>query len=171
MLRWIPPVVQVVGYSNSGKTTLICRLIPLLARRGIRVGTLKHHAGALDLDRRGKDTWRHREAGARVVSIAAENQSAVWYREPRRMEELLTHYAGVDVVLAEGFKEADYPKLVVLREKEHAHLLERLTNIRAVVSWFPPDRPFFPWYGIDQVEAVAGELLSVLRESNGDGFA
>ncbi|GAA5344781.1 molybdopterin-guanine dinucleotide biosynthesis protein B [Planifilum fimeticola] len=159
-----PPVVQVVGYSNSGKTTLICRLIPLLTQRGVLVGTLKHHAKALDLDRRGKDTWRHREAGARVVSISAENQSAVWYREPRSMEELLTHYAGLDVVLAEGFKEAGYPKLVVLREREHVSLLERLTNIRAVVSWFPDDHPSFPWYGIDEVEAVAEEVLSILRE-------
>jgi molybdopterin-guanine dinucleotide biosynthesis protein B len=154
-----------VGYSNSGKTTLICRLIPLLTQRGIQVGTLKHHAKALDLDRRDKDTWRHREAGARVVSITAENQSAVWYREPRTMEELLIHYAGLDVVLVEGYKEAGYPKLVVLREREHMHLLERLTNIRAVVSWFPPDRPSFPWYGIDEVEAVAGEVFSILRES------
>lgn len=139
-------------------------MIPLLTQRGFLVGTLKHHAKALDLDRPGKDTWRHREAGARVVSITAENQSAVWYREPRSMEELLTHYAGLDVVLAEGFKEAGYPKLVVLRERKQMHLLERLTNIRAVVSWFSSNQTSFPWYGIDQVEAVAEEVMAILRE-------
>jgi len=160
----IPPVIQIVGYSNSGKTTLICRLISLLTEKGFQVGTLKHHAKTLDLDRRGKDTWRHREAGARVVSITAENQSAVWYREPQPMEELLVHYAGLDVVLVEGYKEAGYPKLVVLREREHLHLLDRLTHIRAVISWFPLDRPSFRWYGIDEVGAIAEEVLSILRE-------
>lgn len=160
----IPPVIQVVGYSNAGKTTLICRLISRLTERGLQVGTLKHHAKELDLDRRRKDTWLHREAGARVVAITAENQSAVWYREPRSMEELLVHYAGLDAVLVEGFKEAGYPKLVVLRERKQMHLLERLTNIRAVVSWFSSNQTSFPWYGIDQVEAVAEEVMAILRE-------
>lgn len=158
----IPPVIQVVGYSNAGKTTLICRLISRLTERGLQVGTLKHHAKELDLDRRRKDTWLHREAGARVVAITAENQSAVWYREPRSMEELLVHYAGLDAVLVEGFKEAGYPKLVVLREREHLHLLDRLTNI--VVSWFPLETDSYRWYGIDELEAITGEVLNLMRE-------
>ena len=69
--RPTPPIVSVVGYSGSGKTTFIVKLVPELTRRGIRVGTIKHDVHGFEMDREGKDSYRHKKAGARISVISS----------------------------------------------------------------------------------------------------
>ena len=113
-------VVGWAGYSGAGKTTLVERLIPELKLRGLRVSVVKHAHHKFDIDHPGKDTYRHREAGAFEV-VAASNQRLVLMREFEQPSELSVHhliaelYDGVDWVLVEGFKSSDLLKVEVWR--------------------------------------------------------
>lgn len=113
-------VVGFAGYSGSGKTTLVEKLIPVLKARGLQVSVVKHAHHSFDIDRPGKDTHRHREAGAFEVVVASQNRLALM-REFEKPAQLSVHhliaelYSGVDWVLVEGFKGSDLPKVEVWR--------------------------------------------------------
>lgn len=113
-------VIGFAGYSGSGKTTLVERLIPALKLRGLRVSVVKHAHHSFDIDQAGKDTWRHREAGAFEVAVASDKRFAL-IREFERPANLSVHqliaelYEGVDWVLVEGFKQSDLLKIEVWR--------------------------------------------------------
>jgi molybdopterin-guanine dinucleotide biosynthesis adapter protein len=108
-------VIAIVGHSGSGKTTLIERLIPALRQRGLTVSTIKHtHHHRIDLDPPGKDSYRHRAAGAAEVLIASDSG---WARiassaEPASLQALLGELRPVDVVLVEGFKQLEWLRRV-----------------------------------------------------------
>ncbi|MGJ7546084.1 molybdopterin-guanine dinucleotide biosynthesis protein B [Variovorax sp. LT1R16] len=114
-------VIGFAGYSGAGKTTLVERLIPVLKRRGQRVSVVKHAHHKFDVDHPGKDSYRHREAGAFEVVVASDRRLALM-REFEQPSELSVHhliaelYDGVDWVLVEGFKHSDLLKIEVLRE-------------------------------------------------------
>jgi molybdopterin-guanine dinucleotide biosynthesis protein B len=127
-----PPIIQIIGYKNSGKTTLVCRLVAELHARGYRVGTAKHDAHDFDIDHEGRDTWQHYKAGAETVAIASPQRSALIRRSPASLEELAALMPEVDVVLAEGFKDAPYPKIVLLRSEADRELAERAPGVFAV---------------------------------------
>lgn len=111
-------VLGLVGWSGSGKTTLLTALLPLFAARGLSVSTIKHAHHGFDLDRPGKDSYRHREAGAQEVLVASGTRWALMHEvrgpEPR-LPELLERLSPVDLVLVEGFKAHPYPKIEVHR--------------------------------------------------------
>lgn len=120
--RDLPPVIGFVGPSGSGKTTLIRELVPLLKARGLRVGYLKHAHHRFDLDRPGKDSYEIREAGAQQTLLASARRWALQVenagpeRDPDLWEMLRRFLPGtLDLVIAEGFKHADYPKIEVHR--------------------------------------------------------
>ncbi|CAN7672379.1 molybdopterin-guanine dinucleotide biosynthesis protein B [Acidovorax sp. LjRoot66] len=116
-------VVGFAGFSGSGKTTLVEQLIPEMRLRGLRVSVVKHAHHSFDIDHVGKDTWRHREAGAFEV-VAASDRRLALVREFERPAELTVHhllaelYQGVDWVLVEGFKDSDLLKVEVWRAPE-----------------------------------------------------
>lgn len=113
-------VVGFAGYSGAGKTTLVERLIPALRRKGLRVSVVKHAHHRFDIDHVGKDTYRHREAGAFEVVVASDRRLALM-REFEQPMQLSVHqliaelHEGVDWVLVEGFRDADVPKIEVWR--------------------------------------------------------
>ena len=113
-------VVGFAGYSGSGKTTLIERLIPALKLRGLRVSVVKHAHHDFDIDHPGKDTWRHREAGAFEVVVASDRRMALMreFEQPARLSvhQLLAEvWDGVDWVVVEGFKGSNLLKVEVWR--------------------------------------------------------
>jgi molybdopterin-guanine dinucleotide biosynthesis protein B len=111
-------VLGVTGWSGSGKTTLLTALLPHFTARGIAVSTIKHAHHGFDLDQPGKDSWRHRQAGAREVMIASARRWALLREidgpEPE-LPALLARLAPVDLVLVEGFKANPHPKIEVFR--------------------------------------------------------
>jgi molybdopterin-guanine dinucleotide biosynthesis protein B len=111
-------VLGIVGWSGSGKTTLLTLLIPLLRARGLSVSTVKHTHHGFDMDRPGKDTYRHREAGAQEVLVASGTRWALLHEvtgaEPS-LPDLLARMQPVDLVLVEGYKSHPFPKLEVYR--------------------------------------------------------
>lgn len=111
-------VLGIVGWSGSGKTTLLVALLPLLRAQGLTVSTIKHTHHGFDMDRPGKDTYRHREAGAQEVLVASGTRWALLHEiqgEEPTLPYLLTKLEPVDLVLVEGFKAHPFPKLEVHR--------------------------------------------------------
>ena len=114
----MPPVLALIGRPNCGKTTLIEKLIPALAVKGVRVGTIKHHHGDIQMDTPGKDTWRHKHAGAKVVLLSSPGSIGLIQdtTEDTPVEDLVSRYfQNVDLVIAEGYKWSTLPKIEVFR--------------------------------------------------------
>jgi molybdopterin-guanine dinucleotide biosynthesis protein B len=112
-------VIGFAGWSGAGKTTLLTRLIPHLIAKGLRVSTLKHAHHEFDVDVPGKDSWRHREAGAAEVLVSSGKRWALMHElrgadEPK-LPELLARMSPVDLVIVEGFKRERHPKIEVYR--------------------------------------------------------
>ena len=106
------------GWSGSGKTTLLAALIPRFVARGLSVSTIKHAHHGFDLDQPGKDSWRHRQAGAREVLVASSVRWALMHEvegEEPGLPELLRRLAPVDLVIVEGYKANPHPKIEVFR--------------------------------------------------------
>ena len=130
------PVVSVVGYSNSGKTTLLVKIIKELKSRGVKVATIKHHHKDVDIDKPGKDTWRHTQAGADTVVLASPAKVAIIENTPREMslDEITEKISGVDIIITEGFKQEKKPKIEVYRSSVHEHLITPVEELLAVAS-------------------------------------
>lgn len=112
------PAVAFIGYQNSGKTTLVEKVIAELTARGLRVGSIKHHGHhRFDIDVPGKDSWRHAEAGSRHVGLICANRYAEYADTDQEfpLDGLLARYTDVDVVIVEGYKTAGLPNVVVAR--------------------------------------------------------
>jgi molybdopterin-guanine dinucleotide biosynthesis protein B len=115
----MPPIVSIIGISESGKTTLMEKLIRELKSRNYRIATVKHTAEEATLDTPGKDTWRHLQAGSEVTVLASENGMVMM--KPVSSENTLDEIARLfgedyDIILAEGFKQSDAPKIEVHRK-------------------------------------------------------
>jgi molybdopterin-guanine dinucleotide biosynthesis adapter protein len=153
------PIVSVVGRSNSGKTTLLEKLIRALADRGWRIGTVKHHFhGPVEVDVPGKDSWRHKQAGARVVALSSAQAFFVIRDTDGELPlDTIAHLAlfGVDCILTEGFKSGPMPKIEVNRDGPDARLLcGPEDHLVAVVSDRDSGAPV-PHFGLEDVPALA----------------
>lgn len=149
------PVVSVVGKSNSGKTTLLEKLLREAKRRGWRVATLKHDVHGFDMDQPGKDTWRHAQAGADIVAIASPNKIAVLERvgEDQPLDDVLSRIRGVDLIITEGYKKGNMPKIEVFRSVMHTELLCKPQELLAIAS----DVTFangIPCFGLDDAAGL-----------------
>jgi len=122
----MPPVVSIVGRSESGKTTLIELLIPELKRRGYRIGTIKHTHHELEVDQAGKDSSRHRAAGAHTVILASSAQIAmIKSTTSDSVADLIQYFNDVDLLITEGYKRENTAKIEILRAAVHTELLCR----------------------------------------------
>lgn len=132
------PVISIVGKSNTGKTTLIEKLIPELVNRGYRVATIKHHLHDFDIDIEGKDSWRHRRAGSRATIVATPRKVALIedVEEDFSIEALRDRYVhDVDLILTEGFKGNPHPKIEIYRAALKRELLcSPADNLLALAS-------------------------------------
>jgi molybdopterin-guanine dinucleotide biosynthesis protein B len=128
-------IVQIVGYKNAGKTTLTCAFVRELAMRGIRVGTLKHDAHEFEPDLPGKDTWQHRQAGAHITAITSPSRTAWVQEQSSPIEQLVAKMEAESVrfLVVEGFKQAPYPKVVLLRSEEDVDLFALPNVIAAAI--------------------------------------
>lgn len=137
-------VFGIAGHSGMGKTTLLERLVPELASRGLRVSLIKHSHKSIDIDRPGKDSYRLREAGCNEVVLLGNERWALMHElrgEPEpSVEYLLGRLQPCDLVLIEGFKQGDFPKLEVWRaSQERATLWPDWPNIVGIASDTPPE--------------------------------
>lgn len=155
------PIVCFVGRSNSGKTTLIERVIPELVRAGYKVASVKHAGHGFDLDTEGKDSWRHKQAGASGVVILSKGSMAMFadVSDQMKVEEVRDRFldSSYDLIIAEGWKNEAYPKIVVVRE-QFGEIPISPDGLLAVVSDRPVDLDV-PVFGLNDVPAVAALIM------------
>jgi molybdopterin-guanine dinucleotide biosynthesis protein B len=151
------------GWSGSGKTTLIEQLIPRLVARGLKVSLVKHAHHSFDIDRPGKDSWRHRQAGCSEVMIGSGVRWALMHElrgapEPS-LAELVSRMSPCDLLLVEGFKRYDMPKLEVYRAANDKPLLHPGdTQIVAIAADAPLDTRL-PQLDLNDPDAIAAFVL------------
>lgn len=165
------PIVSIVGKSDSGKTTLIEKLVPELVGRGYRVGTVKHDVHGFDVDREGKDSWRHKQAGARSVLIASPVRIALMEDVDRDLplEGIRDRYfRDVDLILTEGYKRGPMPKVEVSRRERSRELIcTEADDLVAVVS-DQDHEVHVPVFRFEEVKALADRIeQKVIRGGSG----
>jgi len=157
----MPPVISFIGKPDSGKTTLLEKIIPELRRRGYRIGTIKHHVHAFEMDKPGKDTWRHKQAGANTVALSSPTGLGIIRDVPGDLavEELIGRYFhDVDLVITEGYKRLALPKIEVYRQALHPEPLpDRDATWVALTSdvRLPGD---LPCLALDDIQGLADFL-------------
>jgi molybdopterin-guanine dinucleotide biosynthesis protein B len=155
-------VIGLAGWSGAGKTTLLARAIPLLAESGLRVSVIKHAHHTFDVDVPGKDSWRHREAGAEEVLVSSGHRWALMHelrgaREPR-LPELLKKMSRVDLVVVEGYKSEPHRKIEVYRAANNKpFLFPGDAGIAGIVSDVAVETTL-PTAHLDDIPAVAAML-------------
>lgn len=164
------PILSFVGRSNSGKTTLIERVIPELVRAGYKVATVKHAGHGFDLDTEGKDSWRHKQAGASSVVIISKSSLAMFadVSDHMNVEDVRERYldASYDLILAEGWRSEGYPKIVVVRD-QIGEVPVSQDGLLAVVSNKPVETSV-PLLDPDDVAGVAALIIRYFPKSQRD---
>jgi molybdopterin-guanine dinucleotide biosynthesis protein B len=162
------PVFGVTGWKNSGKTTLVTKLVAEFTRRGLAVATAKHAHHAFDIDKPGTDSFRHREAGAREVMIVSGARWALMHElrdedEPS-LEEALQHISPCDLILIEGYKRAGHPKIEARRQEtsDKQQLARDDASILAVAADFETDPSGRPLFDLDDVTGIADFIATTL---------
>lgn len=155
------PVISIVGQSGAGKTTFLEKLIAELKARNISIGIIKHHVHDIDIDRPGKDTWRHSRAGADTVAISTPGKVAVFKKVDREMDldELVAEFNDHDIILTEGYKKGNKPKIEVVRSAHTKKIISDPTELIAIVSdieWSVG----VPVFGLEDAVGVADLLQS-----------
>ncbi len=152
----MPQVICIVGRSQSGKTTLIEKLIPILKNKGYRIGTIKHSHHVFDFDKFGKDSWRHKDAGAETVIIASPGKIAMVKNDhDGTLEGLIGYFEDLDLLITEGYKGARRPKIEVVRAARHNNAL--LNNDDCLVAIVTDARLVVdvPVFGLEDIEKLA----------------
>jgi molybdopterin-guanine dinucleotide biosynthesis adapter protein len=158
-------IIGLAGWSGAGKTTLLAKVIPRLVARGVTVSTVKHAHDEFDIDRPGKDSYRHRKAGATEVLISSSQRYALMHelrggREPT-LRDLLARLSPVDLVIVEGYKRDHHPKLEVYRAANDKPLIHPDDpDIIAIASDVPLPAARVPVVGLDDAETIAEILLT-----------
>ena len=158
------PILSIVGKSNSGKTTLIEKLLQIFVQRGLKIATIKHDAHSFDVDHPGKDTWRHREAGASTVLIASSERVFLTKKidEALTLDQLRSDFleAEYDLILTEGFRRDNAPKIEVHRTERSKDLVyepgeENVIAVASDTSWDFT----IPVYHLDDAKSIADFIV------------
>jgi molybdopterin-guanine dinucleotide biosynthesis protein B len=157
-------LIGLAGWSGAGKTTLLERVIPHLTAKGLSVSTLKHAHHKFDVDVPGKDSWKHRQAGATEVLVASANRFALMHElrgapEPT-LPELLSLLSPVDLVIVEGFKSDPHPKIEVYRAENGKPFLHGQDVAIVAVASDVPVETALPVFHLDDIEKIADMMLA-----------
>jgi molybdopterin-guanine dinucleotide biosynthesis adapter protein len=156
--KYMIPIVSIVGKSNSGKTTLLEKIISDLVGRGYRVATIKHNKHGFNIDHEGKDSYRHKKAGAHITVVSSPHQLALIsdVDHDHSFEEIRNKFiTEVDIILTEGFKVNDYPKIEVFRSELKRELIStKEDNLIAVATDVKLDIDI-PRFDLNDAKAIA----------------
>lgn len=132
----IPVFSVIASRSNVGKTTALCSIIKELKSRGYRVATIKHHGHDFDIDHPGKDTWMHAEAGADIVAISSPHKIAIieQVEEEYTLDEVISKIENVDIIITEGYKRENKPKVEVFRKEISKDVFAKEEELIAMIT-------------------------------------
>ncbi|MFQ5811691.1 MAG: molybdopterin-guanine dinucleotide biosynthesis protein B [Anaerolineae bacterium] len=164
------PIISVVGKSGVGKTTFLEKLIAELKERGYRVATVKHDVHGFEIDQPGKDSWRLAQAGSDSVVIASPQKLALikYLDGEMTLSEIAAFLTDVDIILTEGYKRGDAPKIEVSRRERGGALLCTADELVAIVS----DQSFdlsVPQFGLDDLVGIVDLLEGRFLANRGGG--
>lgn len=162
------PVISVVGRnSNVGKTTLVCNLLKELKSKGYRVATIKHDSKGFDIDHPGKDTWKHNQAGADIVIISSPKKFAYMENttDEYTLDEITKNIGNVDIIITEGYKYEDKPKIEVFRKGITAEPMELGSNTFAIVTDTRLDYEISQ-FGFNEIEDLAVLIVKEFINKN-----
>ncbi|MEE8392935.1 MAG: molybdopterin-guanine dinucleotide biosynthesis protein B [Rhodospirillales bacterium] len=167
-------IFGMVGWRDSGKTTLIVNLLPELIRRGLEVSTIKHTHHGFDIDKPEKDSYKHRKAGAREVLVTSSTRWALMHELHENPEEnveaMIARMGPVDLLLIEGFKEHGHPKMEIHRPSVSRPLLcKEDPNIVMVASDEPLGEVSLPVLGLDDIAGIADFIIDYCGLAGGPG--
>jgi molybdopterin-guanine dinucleotide biosynthesis protein B len=151
-----------VGKSGAGKTTALERVIQEIKRRGYRVGTVKHDTHGFDVDRPGKDSWRHARAGSDAVVISGPRKMALIRQLESEvpLDDIVSLMGDLDLVITEGYKKGDKPKIEVTRRERGTQLLCQADELIGIMADYPVDMPV-PQFALEDAAGVV-DLLETL---------
>ena len=163
------PVVSLVGKSGVGKTTALERIIREIKRRGYRVGTVKHDTHGFEMDKPGKDSWRHAQAGSDAVVVAGPRKMALIRRTDGEMplEDIVELMGDVDLVITEGYKSGTKPKIEVSRLERGTELLCHPDELIGIMADYPVDVPV-PVLGLEDAAGVVDLLEKLYLQGPGE---
>ena len=148
-------IAAVSGVKNSGKTTLLTKLIPVLNARGIRTAVVKHDGHSFGADREGTDTFRLFEAGAFGTAIFDGEKFQIVKQETVSEETLMGFFPEADLILLEGFKESPYPKVEIVRKGNSEQSVCDPKTLLALITDTELKVPGIPVFGLEEMEAIA----------------
>ena len=161
------PVITIIGKSKSGKTTLMEALIHGIKQHGFRVGTVKHHSHAgFDIDKPGKDSWRHAHAGSDHVVIAAPDKLASYRTLDKELSlaEVAAGIADVNIILVEGYKRANMPAIEVVRKERGVELIGDPDTCLAIATDTPLDTAL-PQFDLNDAPGIVDFVVKGLLSS------
>lgn len=161
----LPPVVAVVGFSNSGKTTFLEKLIADLKNKGFKIGTIKHDVHGFEMDKPGKDSWRHKKSGASTTIISNPWQIGMVkdVDYDTRPDELMAYMQDMDIVLAEGYKRSDLLKIEIFRSSIHKKpLCMDDKNLIAIICEKNPGMNI-PVFSVNNIDKVSSFLINKFK--------
>ena len=153
------PVISLVGKSGVGKTTALERVIREIKRRGYRVGTVKHDTHGFEMDKPGKDSWRHAQAGSDAVVVSGPRKMALIRRTDEEMplEDIVELMGDVDLVITEGYKRGDKPKIEVSRRERGTELLCQPDELIGIMADYPVALPV-PIFDLEDAAGIVDML-------------
>lgn len=189
------PILSFAGYSGTGKTTLIERLLPLLIKRGLRVAVIKHDVHGFDIDRKGKDSWRFTQAGAAVSAISSSEKAAFVEQRALTFSDVRARMTDVDLILVEGYKSEDIPQIGLERQAAGLGFPDNVERYIALVTDADDvtDNPAgahsdtddvrsdtddvhslalqhgLPVFGYDDIDTIAAFVLAYIRPGQNEG--
>ncbi|MBE6050487.1 MAG: molybdopterin-guanine dinucleotide biosynthesis protein B [Clostridium sp.] len=159
-----PKIIAISGVKNSGKTTLIEKIIPKLIMENLKVATIKHDGHDFEGDIEGTDTFRHKKSGAMGTAIFSNNKFMVIKEAENITEKDLIHnFKDADVVLLEGFKYSDYPKLEIVRKGNSKESVCKKETLIALVSDFDIKVPDVEVLDLNDIDSISECLLQYIR--------
>ena len=160
-----PVVFAVSGVKNSGKTTLIEKIIPKLKEHGLKVATIKHDGHDFEGDVEGTDTYKHKRAGAYGTAIFSKNKFMIIKDQTDTLEEeLMLYFKDSDVIILEGFKHSDYPKLEIVRKGNSEHSVCRKETLLGIVSDMDIKVEGVKILDLNDIDKIADFLLKYIGE-------
>lgn len=157
------PIIGFAGFSGTGKTTLIEKLIPELTNRGLTVAVVKHDAHGLKFDHEGKDSWRFSNAGAKYSLVSGPGQMAMFVNTEPEPEEMISMIPDADLVIVEGYKLGNFPQIGLCRIATGKGFTSDITRFKALVTDMKDIDTELPIFGFEDIEKLAEWII----ENNG----
>ncbi len=162
-----PDIISIVGKSNSGKTTLMVKLIAELSPRGLKIGSVKHAHDGFEFDQKGKDSYRHKQAGASATLVLSNTKAALVRDDDRDdIERMRAYHGEMDLILAEGFKRQPLPKIEIFRKDgpQPTPICLKDPHLIAFVTDSDQAPGHVPVFGLEEIQAIADFIEARIRE-------